>query len=48
MLEPQTISLYLHENMLNFFDDIEDIAKCWDVYSTLDGAKAKLEYEYSN
>ena len=33
MLEPQAISLYLHENMLNFYDSVEDIANCWDVYS---------------
>jgi hypothetical protein len=48
LLEPTSISLYLHENMLNFFDDVEDIANCWDVYSSLDGAKAKLEYQYGN
>jgi hypothetical protein len=48
LFEPQTISLYLHENMLTFFDSVEDIANCWDVYSELDAAKAKLDYEYSH
>lgn len=34
--------------MLNFFNSVEDIAECWDVYSTLDGAKSNLQYEYSH
>jgi len=34
--------------MLNFYDDVSDIAECWEVYSALDGHKSKLEYQYSN
>lgn len=48
MLEPQAISLYLHENMLNFFDNVEDIANCWETYSDLDGQRSKLEYQFGN
>jgi hypothetical protein len=44
MLEPQAISLYLHENMLNFYESVADIAETWDVYSSLDGEISKLEY----
>lgn len=48
LLEPQAISLYLHENMLQHFDDVEDIANTFEIYSELDGAKARVEYHYSN
>ena len=48
LLEPSVISLYLHENMLNFFNDVEDIANCWSIYSELDGIKSRLQYEYAN
>lgn len=48
MLEPTSISLYLHENMLNFYDSVEDIANCWEVYSALDAGRAKVEYQFGN
>ena len=48
MLEPQAISLYLHENMLQHFDDVDDIANCFEVYSELDGAISNLDYQYAH
>ena len=33
LLEPKTIALYLNENMLQFYGDIEDVAECSDIYS---------------
>ena len=44
LLEDNVMSLYLHENMLNFYGDVEDIANTFEVYSDLDAAKAKIEY----
>jgi hypothetical protein len=44
LLEDNVMSLYLHENMLNFYGDVEDIANTFEVYSNLDAAKAKIEY----
>ena len=48
LLEPNTMSLYLHENMLQFYQDIGDVADCMETYSTLDGHYASLEYQYGN
>ena len=43
LLEDHVLSLYLHENMLNHYQDIFDVADCFDVYSHLDGELAKVE-----
>lgn len=48
MLEPTSMSLYLHENMLGFYDNVNDIANCFEVYSALDGGKARVEFQYGN
>ena len=48
LLEDNVMSLYLHENMLNFYGDIEDIANTFEVYSSLDAGKAKIEYQYGH
>ena len=48
LLEPKTIALYLNENMLQFYGDIEDVAECSDIYSQLDGSYSRLEYQYGN
>lgn len=48
LLEPNTMSMYLHENMLQFYQDIDDVANCMDTYSCLDGHYASLEYQYGN
>ena len=40
--------MYLHENMLQFYQDIGDVANCMETYSTLDGHYASLEYQYGN
>ena len=48
-MEPKAISLFLYENMLTFFNDIEDIAACQSMYSCLDGHKSKYlqSYQYA-
>jgi hypothetical protein len=33
LLEPSTMSLYLHQNMPGFFGDIGDLADCLETYS---------------
>ena len=48
LLEDNVMSLYLHENMLNFYGDVGDIAKTFEVYSELDSAKANIEYQYGH
>lgn len=35
-LDKASFSLYLHENMLDFFTDIGEIADCLEVYSLSD------------
>jgi hypothetical protein len=44
LLESNVMSLYLHENMLNFYGDVEDIANTFEVYSHLDSSLSKIEY----
>ena len=46
LLENSVMSQYLNENMLQFFNDIGDIADCMDVYSEMDGNLSKIEYQY--
>lgn len=38
------MSLYLHENMLQFYQDIDDVADCMETYSVLDGHMSNLDY----
>ena len=45
LMEPTQMALYLHENMLSHYNDIEDVADCLDVYSTVEGPKDCLDYE---
>lgn len=40
-------ALYLHENMLNFFTDIDDISNCLDSYSFTDNVTSSLTFSYS-
>lgn len=48
MLESTALSLYLYENMLSFFQDVDDIANCFEIYSCLDGHISTIEYQYGN
>lgn len=48
LLEDHVLSMYLHENSLNYYQDIEDVANCFDVYSELNGEFSKLENDYFN
>ncbi len=40
--------MFLHENMLNFFSDIGDVAKVLDVYSETDAICSDVTYSYAN
>ena len=48
LLEDSVLSLYLHENMLSFYGDVQDCANLFDIYSSLDGELARVEYQYGN
>jgi hypothetical protein len=48
LLEDSVLSLYLHENMLNFYGDVQDCANLFEVYSHLDGCLSRVEYQYGN
>ena len=48
LLEPQVLSMYLYENMLNFYQDVNDVADTFEIYSCLDGHYSTLEYQYGN
>jgi hypothetical protein len=39
-------ALYLHENMLSFYNDIDDVAECLDVYSFNDNTMSSLTYSF--
>lgn len=41
------VALYLHENMYNFFNDIDDIANCLDTYSFTDNVTSSMTFSYS-
>jgi len=45
-LDKASFSLYLHENMLDFFTDIGEIANCLEVYSHSDACEALVTYSY--
>ena len=45
-LDKGSFSLYLHENMLDFFTDIEEIANCLEIYSLTDACEAQISYSY--
>lgn len=47
LLEPQQLALYLHENMLTHFNDIEDVANCLEVYSEVDGPIHRLDAQFT-
>ena len=45
-IDKPSFSLYLHENMLDFFTDINDIADCLDIYSNSDSCESRVTYSY--
>ena len=45
-IESTSFALYLHENMLDFFTDISDIAACLDCYSLTDAQEGLLSYSF--
>ncbi len=47
-IEKPVFSLYLHENMLNFYEDINDIADCLEDYSYTDYISQNVTFCYSN
>lgn len=46
--EKSSVSLYLHQNMLNFFNDIGEVADCLEVYSDCDNAQSQLTYSFNH
>ena len=45
-LDKSSFGLYLHENMLDFFTDIDEIANCLDAYSLSDACESQVSYSY--
>mmetsp|Transcript_5345 Transcript_5345/g.4927 ORF Transcript_5345/g.4927 Transcript_5345/m.4927 type:complete len:199 (+) Transcript_5345:819-1415(+) len=41
-------ALYLHENMVNFFNSVDDIASCLEVFSYTDSITSSLTYSFNN
>jgi hypothetical protein len=48
MLEPSLFTLYLHQNMPQFFGDIGDIADALEYMSHQDEVIAQVDYNYAN
>lgn len=48
MLEPSLFSLYLHQNMPEFFGDIEDLADCLDNFSHQDDVTSSTTFHHAN
>ena len=48
MLEPSYFTLYLHQNMPQFFGDIGDLADALDTMSHQDDVNCQINYSYSN
>ena len=48
LMEPTMFSLYLHQNMPQFYADIGDLADCLENYSHQDDVISSTEYSYSN
>ena len=47
-LERPTLALYLHENLIDFFGDIGDLANTLEDYSMSEYVSSKIEYDYLN
>ena len=48
LIEPSMFSLYLHQNIPQFFGDIDDLADCLDNFSHQDDVRASTTYQYGN
>jgi len=48
LMEKPWFSLFLHENMTNFYSDIEDLSKTLEIYSECDAIANGAEYSYAN
>ena len=44
LLEPHVLTFYLHQNMLDHFDDIEDVSNCLQVYSEMDFCMKEMSF----
>lgn len=47
LLEPSTMTLYLHQNMPTFFGDITDLADCLETFSHQDNQRSHLDYSFA-
>ncbi|CDW87611.1 cell cycle checkpoint protein rad17-like [Stylonychia lemnae] len=45
-LEPNSFCLYLHQNMLEFFNSVEDIANALDIFSLTDNLETRVPFNY--
>lgn len=48
LLEANVMSLYLYENMINFYGNINDMANTLEVYSHLDSGLSQIEYQFGH
>lgn len=45
-LEPSNFCLYLQQNMIDFFADIDDLANTLDTFSLTDNLESRVPYSY--
>ena len=45
-IDKPSFCLYLHENMLDFFTDVDELADCLDAYSLTDSCESRVTYSY--
>ena len=48
LMEPSMFSLYLHQNMPQFYGDIDDLAECLDNFSHQDDVGASTTWQHAN
>lgn len=45
-IESPNLALYMHENMLDFYSEIEDVANCVEVYSLTDYLESSVPFSF--
>eukprot|EP00347_Sterkiella_histriomuscorum_P005182 403357582 len=47
-IESQQLGLYLHQNIPEFFNDIGDLANCFDIFSLTDYLENSIQYSFDS
>lgn len=46
--EKSCVSLYLHQNMLSFYNDIGEVADCLEIYSDCDNVQSQMTFSFNH